>query len=85
VELFGVQGEPVPGVANIGTRPTVDGSRCILEVHLLDFSREIYGAYVQVDFLHKIRKEQKFESLDALMAQINQDVAEAREFFAQQY
>lgn len=81
VEVYGLTGEPISGVANIGTRPTVDGSRSILEIHLLDFSQEIYGRYLQVDFLHKIRQEQRFESLDALKAQIDLDVAQARAFF----
>ncbi len=81
VELFGIAGEPVPGVANVGTRPTVDGRRCLLEVHLLDFSGDIYGAYVQVDFLRKIRAEQRFASVQELKAQIDKDVTEAREFF----
>lgn len=81
VELFGIAGEPVPGVANVGTRPTVDGRRCLLEVHLLDFSGDIYGAYVQVDFLQKIRAEQRFASVQELKAQIDKDVLVAREFF----
>ncbi len=80
VEVFGLEGEPVPGVANVGTRPTVDGSRALLEVHLLDFDQMIYGKYVQVDFLHKIRGEQKFTSVEALVAQISNDVAQARLF-----
>ena len=82
VEVFGLTGEPVSGVANIGTRPTVEGTRSILEVHLLDFSQEIYGSYIQVDFLHKLRQEQRFASLDALMAQITQDVEQAKAFFS---
>ena len=85
VEVYGLTGEPISGVANIGTRPTVDGSRSILEIHLLDFSQEIYGHYLQVDFLHKIRQEQRFESLDALKAQIDLDVAQARAFFKNAY
>lgn len=81
VEMFGIDGEPVPGVANVGTRPTFDGkSRALLEVHLLDFNQQIYGQHVQVTFLHKIRAEQKFASLEALVAQIKRDVEEARRF-----
>ena len=78
VEMFGLDGEPIPGVANVGTRPTVDGTRALLEVHLLDFNRVIYGRHVQVSFLSKIRDEQKFASLDELVAQIEQDVERAR-------
>jgi riboflavin kinase/FMN adenylyltransferase len=81
VELFGIEGEPVQGVANVGNRPTVDGTRSLLEVHLFDFHREIYGRHVQVEFLHKIRSERRFESFDALKRQIEQDVASARAWF----
>ena len=80
VEMFGLEGEPIAGVANVGTRPTVDGTRALLEVHLLDFDRMIYGQHVQVSFLHKIRDEVKFDSLDELVAQIQQDVIQARAF-----
>lgn len=82
VEMFGIEGEPVTGVANVGTRPTVDGTRSLLEVHLFDFSAEIYGRYVHVDFLHRIREERRFDSFDALKTQILRDAGEAREFFA---
>jgi len=70
------------GVANVGQRPTVDGTRTLLEVHLFDFNDDIYGAYVEVSFLLKIRDEQRFESLDALKSQIMRDVELARGFFA---
>ncbi len=82
VEMFGVEGEPVAGVANVGTRPTIDGTRSLLEVHLFDFSADIYGEYVFVDFLQRIREERRFDSFDALKAQIQLDVAAADEFFA---
>ncbi len=82
VEMFGIEGEPVPGVANVGTRPTVDGTRSLLEVHLFDFSADLYGRYVHVDFLHRIREERRFESFDALKAQILCDADEARQYFA---
>jgi len=82
VEMFGIDGEPVAGVANVGTRPTVDGTRSLLEVHLFDFNAEIYGRYVHVDFLHRIREERRFDSFDALKTQILRDADEAREFFA---
>lgn len=81
VEVFGLDAEPLPGVANVGMRPTVDGTRALLEVHLLDFAQDIYGRYVQVDFLHKLRDEQKFASLDELKRQIEFDAAQARDFF----
>ena len=82
VELYGVHGEPLPGVANLGTRPTVCGMRTLLEVHLFDFDRDIYGAHVHVEFLHKLRDEQRFDSFDALKQQILRDAAQARAFLA---
>lgn len=82
VEMFGIAGEPVAGVANVGVRPTVDGTRSLLEVHLLDFAGDIYGRYVEVDFLYRLREERRFESLEALKRQIGADVAAARQFFA---
>lgn len=83
VELYGLEREPLYGVANVGTRPTVDGTRSLLEVHLLDFAGDIYGRHVAVDFVHKIRAEKKFSSFDELKLQIQRDVEQARAFFAQ--
>lgn len=81
VELFGLEQEPLPGVANLGRRPTVGGTRLQLEVHLFDFDREIYGRNVHVNFLRRIRDERTFESFDALRRQIDVDAAQARAFF----
>lgn len=82
VEVFGLDREPVFGVANLGTRPTVGGMRTLLEVHLFDFNDEIYGRRINVIFRHKIREEVRFDSFDALKAQIGRDVISAREYFA---
>lgn len=82
VELFGVAGEPWRGVANVGSRPTVCGLRSLLEVHLFDFDGDLYGAHVHVDFLHKLRPEQRFESFAALQAQIQRDAEQARAYFS---
>lgn len=71
-------GTVVNGVANVGTRPTVDGQDARLEVHLFDFDRDIYGKLVRVAFLHPIRDEQKFNTLEELIAQITKDSAQAR-------
>lgn len=68
----------VAGIANIGRRPTVDGERVQLEVHLFDFDAQIYGDYVRVSFQRKIRDEIKFESFDALKQQIERDCEQAR-------
>lgn len=82
VQVFGLEREPWPGVANVGTRPSVGGTHSLLEVHLLDFSGDIYGCHLQVDFCHKLRDEQRFPSLEALQGQIARDVAAARAWFA---
>ena len=83
VEVYGVDKQPLAGVANIGTRPTIKGLRQQLEVHLLDTQRDLYGKRIQVVIKHKIRDEQRFASLDALTQQIAQDVETARNFFVQ--
>lgn len=82
VQLFGLEGEPLCGVANLGTRPTVGGMKTLLEVHLFDFEGDIYGRHVHVNFLHRLRDEQRFDSFDALREQIQCDVEQARQFFA---
>ncbi|MDH5631857.1 MAG: bifunctional riboflavin kinase/FAD synthetase [Gammaproteobacteria bacterium] len=82
VEVFGVRGEPVQGVASVGTRPTVGGTRALLEIHLFDFNEQIYGQYLNIDFLHKLRDEEKFDSLDEMKLRIFQDIDEARTWFA---
>jgi len=84
VSVFGLDREPVDGVANIGTRPSIDGKRCLLEVHLFDFDAEIYGCHVQVVFISRLRDEQRFESLSALQQQIAMDVQQARSLFEDQ-
>jgi riboflavin kinase/FMN adenylyltransferase len=81
VEVFGLPGEPVNGVANIGVRPTVGGTRSLLEVHLFDFDRDIYGVHVQVSFLKKLRAERRFGSFAELQKQIFQDAEQARAYF----
>ncbi len=81
VEVFGIGGEPWPALANVGNRPTVDGARTLLEVHLLDFSGDLYGRQLHVDFLRKLRSERRFESFEALREQIGRDEGAAREFF----
>ena len=66
------------GVANLGERPTVGGRKLLLEVHVLDGAPELYGHHLAVDFLHFIRGERRFDSLDALKAQIAADANAAR-------
>jgi riboflavin kinase/FMN adenylyltransferase len=72
-----------PGVANVGTRPTVnDGSRANLEVHLLEGEPQLYGRRIDVQFLHRLRPELKFDALEDLKEAIHGDFAAAREWFA---
>lgn len=83
VTMTGLGGQEIQGIANVGTRPTVDGgSKVLLETHLFNFDREIYGRYVEVHFKHKIRDEMRFHSLDKLKAQIAKDVAVTQQIFA---
>lgn len=67
-----------PGVMNLGYRPTVDGTRQVIEVHLLDWVGDLYGQTIVVHLEHFLRPEQKFDSLDALKTQIQADCAAAR-------
>ncbi len=70
------------GVANVGTRPTVDdGVKAILEVHILDFNQDIYRQHIDVFFKYKIRDEKKFASIDELKEQIAKDIKTSREYF----
>ena len=62
----------------------MDGTRVLLEVFLFDFDRDIYGEHIQVSFLHKLREELRFDSLDALKVKIQQDVDDAQAFFKEQ-
>jgi len=67
------------GVANLGVRPTVDGQTAFLEIYIFDFNCDIYGEFIEVKFIQKIRDEQRFASLEALKAKIAEDVAQAQE------
>lgn len=74
------------GVANVGVRPTVNGvPRPILEVHLLDFSENLYGEHIAVEFHRKLREEQKFESVDKLREQLQVDIDNAKQFFEEAF
>lgn len=70
----------VAGIANLGKRPTVNGERVQLEVHLFDFDESLYGEHICVSFQHKIRDEKKFESFDDLKQQILVDCQKARDY-----
>jgi riboflavin kinase / FMN adenylyltransferase len=81
VMVSGVGPGKLPGIANVGRRPTVDGTRVLLEVNLFDFEADIYGTNIQVEFLSKLREERRFDSIDALAGQIYRDAAQARKYF----
>lgn len=82
-----VQGDglpPMQGVASLGVRPTVkQNGKPVLEVHLFDFSGEIYNKHLRVDFLHKLRDEVKYLDLQSLTQQIELDVCNAKQWFIQ--
>lgn len=80
VLVHGLGEQPLPAVANVGSRPTLGGTEPRLEVHLFDFEREIYGAHLEVEFQLKLREEQRFESFDALKQQIARDAAAAKQY-----
>jgi riboflavin kinase/FMN adenylyltransferase len=83
VRVHGLHGGPRSGVASVGVRPTVktDGSP-IAEVFVFDFDETIYGRRITLEFLHKLRDEERYDDLATLTRQIGRDVAQAREFFA---
>ena len=68
------------GIANFGERPTVDGTKLLLETHIFNFNQEIYGNDLTVQFLTFIRPEQKFVNFDELTKQIKTDVAKAKKY-----
>ena len=76
-----LDGVSYSGVANIGQRPTVNGSRMQLEIHLFDFQGDIYGEAIDTQVMHKIRDEFKFDSFEQLKQQIAKDAVEAKAFF----
>ena len=88
VRTHGLADHPLEGVASLGVRPTIeDAGRVLLEVHCFDWPTQLgldggYGKIVKVDLLHKLRDEAKYEGLEPLKAAIQQDIADARRYFA---
>jgi riboflavin kinase/FMN adenylyltransferase len=70
--------ETFNAVTNVGVRPTFDGENVTVEAHIFDFDRDIYGQTLAVDFVERLRGEQKFDGIEALVAQIKQDAEQAR-------
>jgi riboflavin kinase/FMN adenylyltransferase len=73
----------MPGVASLGVRPTVDGTEPLLEAHLFDFDGDLYGRRIAVEFVAKLRDEEKFDDLDALVRQMDLDAHAARAILGQ--
>ena len=78
VRVHGIDAASHGGVASLGTRPTVAGAVPLLEVHVFDFSGELYGREIEVEFVAKLREEERFATLAALVAQMRRDAAAAR-------
>jgi riboflavin kinase/FMN adenylyltransferase len=79
VRVAGVCAKPMPGVASLGVRPTVNGREPLLEAHLFDFDGDLYGKRIEVEFVAKLRDEEKFADLDAMVKQIDRDAVAARQ------
>jgi riboflavin kinase/FMN adenylyltransferase len=78
VRVAGLGALPLEGVASVGSRPTVGGGKTLLEVYLFDFDRDVYGEYITVSFIERLREERRFADLDALKRQMALDVEAAR-------
>ena len=78
VRVHGVGSAALPGVASLGTRPTIGGVETLLEAHLFDFCEDLYGREIEVEFAAKLRDEARFATLEALTAQMRRDAADAR-------
>lgn len=82
VRVYGIDAGPRDGVASLGTRPTVNGTEPLLEVHVFDFNADLYGRLIEVEFVAKLRDEAKFDTVGAMVAQMKVDAANARELLS---
>src|SRR5258708_14829153 len=83
VRVHGVSASPLPGVASLGTRPTVDGGgEMLLEAHVFDFAGDLYGRQIEEELVSKLREEEHFANLEAMVVQMNMDAANARGILA---
>lgn len=80
--VHGVGAQPWPAVSSFGTRPTVDGIEPLLEAHLFDFDGDLYGRRIAIEFVAKLRDEEKYPDLPTLVAQMHRDAADARRALA---
>jgi riboflavin kinase / FMN adenylyltransferase len=76
--VHGVGTQPMPAVTSLGTRPTLDGTEPLLEAHLFDFDGDLYGRHIEIEFVARLRDEEKFPDLPTLVAQMQRDAAQAR-------
>ncbi len=76
--VHGVTAEPRPSVSSFGTRPTVGGKEPLLEAHLFDFDGDLYGKLIEIEFVARLRDEEKFPDLPTLVVQMDRDAAQAR-------
>jgi riboflavin kinase/FMN adenylyltransferase len=83
VRVHGADSGPRDGVASLGTRPTFDGTVPLLEAHVFDFSGDLYGREIEVEFVARLRDELRFDSADALVEQMHRDAAQARSILHQ--
>jgi riboflavin kinase/FMN adenylyltransferase len=82
VRVSGRNWGPLDAVASVGTRPTFEGTKPLLEVHIFDFDKNVYGEYIHVDFIARLRSEEKFDDVKDLIEQMHRDSARAREILA---
>lgn len=82
VRVRGLGPAPLNAVASVGTRPTFGGTKPVLEVHIFDFDENVYGRRIEVEFVARLRDEEKFDNVEDLVAQMHRDSAEARAILA---
>lgn len=82
VRVHGLAAKPLDAVASVGTRPTFNGVTPLLEVHIFDFDDDIYGAYIHIDFIARLRSEIKYDDIDELVAQMHRDADNAKSILA---
>jgi riboflavin kinase / FMN adenylyltransferase len=81
--VHGIGDEPMASVSSFGTRPTVDGKEPLLEAHVFDFDGDLYGRHIEIEFVAKLRDEEKFPDLPTLVVQMNRDAEQARRILMQ--
>ncbi len=84
VRVAGLAPQLLPGVASVGTRPTIDGVKPLLEVHVFDYEADLYGRYIEVRFVSRLRDEEKFPDLASLQRQMHRDAEQARRVLTEQ-